>query len=198
MNIIFTTVKYSVSKFNILNYEQDIDWENYLKSIGFQNVLIQNLKKELFYKLNPKAVIITGGGDIYKVKKDYINRVRDYKEKKIIKFCLINKIPIIAICRGFQLIAAEIYKKKLFKIKNHIKKSHQILNKNQKIYVNSFHNYEVRDLPKNFKKIYYCKKGGIELAMSQKPKILLLMFHPERKNKSQNKVNKIIKNFINK
>ena len=115
-----------------------------------------------------------------------------------------KKIPIIAICRGFQLINHLLNKniKDIDKVKNHrnkksfiyIKKKYFIKNK---ILVNSFHNLQIIKLNNKLKKIAETKDGNIEIAFSKKKRILGLMFHPERYNKDQIEVDKIIKKFVN-
>ncbi len=63
--------------------------------------------------------------------------------------------------------------------------------------VNSFHKYAVYKLPNFFNKLVRNKDGSIELAISKNNKILCTMFHPERKNISQKKINKIIFKHLN-
>ena len=50
----------------------------------------------------------------------------------------------------------------------------------------------IKNLPKTFFFVEKCKDKTIEIAYSKKLKILNLMFHPERKNISQNIINKLI------
>ena len=196
MNIVFSTPKYEISKYKVLNYKQEYLWDNYTRTLGYQNIVFSKLNKKLFKILKPKAVIISGGGNIYKLEKNKINKKRDIEEKKIISYCLKKNIPLICVCRGYQLIAADIYKEKLHKIDHHIRRQHFIKNGKKKLKVNSYHNYSILNLPDQFKTIFTCKKGTIELAVSNKPKILLCMFHPERKNSSQKSINRILKEFI--
>ena len=58
-----------------------------------------------------------GGTNIY--------NARDEVELKLIKFCLKNKIPVIGICRGFQLIASYLGAE-IDRIDNHINTVHEI------------------------------------------------------------------------
>ncbi|MFB1006426.1 MAG: gamma-glutamyl-gamma-aminobutyrate hydrolase family protein, partial [Nitrosopumilus sp.] len=46
--------------------------------------------------------------------------------------------------------------------------------------VNSYHNYCVKELPKEYLNISNTKDGSIEIAEHKNKKILCLMFHPER------------------
>ena len=109
--------------------------------------------------------------------------------------------PILAICRGFQLIA-DIHGIKLEKINNHVRKFHSLkigkskFIKDKTLKVNSYHNYCIKNLPKSFVKVSNTKDGSIEIAEHKSKKILCLMFHPERKMKSKKKILKSIKNFF--
>ena len=111
-------------------------------------------------------------------------------------YALKKKIPILAVCYGFQLIA-EFYNSKMIKIKNHVKKKHKLIFKNKKIsdtriYVNSFHNYAVLNLPDFFDEVIRCDDKTIEYAKSNKKNIMCTMFHPERKNSNQLFLKKLI------
>ena len=110
--------------------------------------------------------------------------------------------PIIAICRGFQLVASKT-KSKIAKINNHVKKNHlvNIIKKNKFIrhnsfHTNSFHDFAIKDLDKSFQINGVTKDGSIEIATNLKKKILCLMFHPERKNISKNKIDEVILRFL--
>ena len=55
---------------------------------------------------------------------------------------------------------------------------------------------EISSLNENFKCIGKSKDNSIEIAILKQKKVLCLMFHPERKNKSQKSINKLITNFL--
>ena len=94
------------------------------------------------------------------------------------------------------------YGVKLFKIKNKDRKNHYLkINKSRfikckKLKVNSYHNYAIKNLPKNFSAVSKLSDGTIEIAEHKKKKILCLMFHPERKMPSQKQVIHILQDFI--
>ena len=147
------------------------------------------------------GLILCGGGDIYKIKINKINKIRDKQEKNLIKEFLKKKKKILAICRGFQLIS-DIYGAKIIKIKNHVKKNNtiKILKKNiinaKKINVTCYHNYAINKLSSKFIIIGKTKDKSIEIALNEKDKILGLMFHPERKNISDGLISKFLKGFF--
>ena len=95
-----------------------------------------------------------------------------------------------------------MYKRKLFKVNNHVGKYHQLnlkksrFIKHSKLTVNSYHNYAIKELPKNYINIAKTKDGSIEIAEHKSKKILCLMFHPERNMKSDKLIVEAIQNFF--
>ena len=203
MNI-FVTPKISLDKNSSIIYSLEQNWYKYLKKLGFNLILIPSstVLKNYFLKYKPSGLIISGGGDIYKIKKTKTNLLRDISEKRILNFFQKKKLPILAVCRGFQLICSQ-NRIKLFKIKKHVRSEHLIfLKKNyfnlnySKIRTNSFHNYGVKKLNEKFDIIGYHLDGTIEIAKKKKAKLYLMMFHPERYNFDQTKIDKLIKNIF--
>lgn len=203
MKSITLSPKIIIDKYQKINFQIDQDLNFFLKELGFSlrpivfkrnNVDFKNLE-------NSKGLILAGGGDLYKYKKNKVNKIRDNYEKKLFKYYYKKNKPILAICRGFQLVA-DIYGIKLEKINNHVKKFHLLkigkskFIKDKTLSVNSYHNYCIKDLPKSFIKVSNTKDGSIEIAEHKSKKILCLMFHPERKMKSKKNILKSIKNFF--
>ena len=155
-NILITQGIYKDKKNNFYT-KLDLDWFLYAKKMKFnlQPLPIDfNLKYLKNYKF--KGVIFSGGNDLYRYCKNKENLLRDKLEKKLINFFLKKKIPIMFICRGMQLISS-IYNIKLEKTLNHVTKNQKIILKNKKILnVNSYHNYLIKKIPKNFSVIGTC------------------------------------------
>ena len=197
--LITTNVKFSKKRGFVFSLEKN--WSDYSRKLKF-NLISCNYDKTSFDLIKFKkidGVIFSGGNDLQIFDKKKENIFRDKNEKKIFNLAILHKIPILAVCRGYQLIAS-IFNHKLIYINNHIKKNHTIYISNnsltslKKINVNSFHNYAVINSSKNFEIIGKHKDETIEVIYSKKKNILCLMFHPERKNISQ----KIIDNLISK
>ena len=193
-----------------LNYDKHMSI-NILVKKDLNKYLIDNNYLPVYYyskNLNQKllsecdGLILSGSGNINKVEKNKLNLLRDNFELKLFRYFR-KKKPIIAICRGFQLISSQ-EKVKIIKVKNHVKTIHSIfLNKlryifnQKKLSVNSFHNYGIKDINlKNYDVVGVSKDKFVELAYNRKKRTLGLMFHPERYNVSQIVINKIIKNFL--
>jgi gamma-glutamyl-gamma-aminobutyrate hydrolase PuuD len=193
------TERYKV-KNNKKIYYLEKNWPKFFLKLNSKFFSISNYNN--FKNINNfDCLIISGGGDINNISKNKEDKQRDKFEIKLFNHFLKHNKPIIAICRGFQLIGS-LYKNKLVAIKDHVKKSHKIsLNKNiylrsKNLITNSFHNYAFLKLNKNFKCIGKSKDNSIEIAILKKKKVLCLMFHPERKNINQLLINKLIINFL--
>ena len=141
--------------------------------------------------IKPNGIILSGGSDIGK------NKIRDVSEKLLINISIRKNIPLIGICRGMQLIG-NYFNTKLIKVKNHVNQKHNILSRSKKLKVNSFHNYSLKDCPKNFKILFHSEDGHIEAIHSKNKKIYACMWHPERNKKFEKWDIKIFKSFFNK
>ncbi len=203
MKKIGISLKLETSK-NGVNFQIDKNWFDYFSKfnanlipIGFNK--FNNFKIE---KLNLDGIIISGGGNIFNLEKKKNNFLRDEFETKIIrKFQRENK-PILLVCRGFQLLASN-YGTQLIKVKDHVKSMHKIylsknvfFNKKQTLFINSFHNYGIKKIGNEFEVLGKTKNGSIEFAKVKKQKTYCIMFHPERHNKDQISVNKIIRRIF--
>tara|TARA_B100000787_G_scaffold170093_1_gene163952 strand:- start:3868 stop:4479 length:612 start_codon:yes stop_codon:yes gene_type:complete len=182
------------------SYDVDI-----LEMLNKLNILVKpfNILKKIDHNLlkNSDGLFLMGGGNINKVEKNKINKMRDDYEKKLFKYFVKHKKPIVGICRGFQNIVS-FYGIKLVQVKGHVRTKHHLkINKSRFIKhksldVNSYHNYAVTNLPKNYSAISQLKDGTIEIAEHKTKKILCLMFHPERKMLSQKKILQSLKKFF--
>ena len=158
-----------------------------------------------FNKFNPSGLIITGGGDINSKKRNSLNLLRDLSETIYINFFLKKNLPILSVCRGFQLVCNN-FNIRSFKIKKHVRVSHniKIINKDKilnfkKINTNSYHKYGFFRLNEKFSPLGVCNDNLIEIAKLKNKLMYLIMFHPERYNKDQKKIDIFIKNlFLNK
>ena len=202
MKNILITQSVAYSKKRGFSFLLSKDWHDYAKKINIKLIPYDFIfSKNKIKKLNLNGVIFSGGNDLYKKNKKKENLFRDTKEIILLKYMIKNNYPILAICRGFQLIS-DYYKSELIKKNGHVKVNHILkLNKSKftkkKILrVNSFHNYCITKLPKKFNVISKSSDNTIEAAENISKNILCFMFHPERKNLSQTQINNYIKNFF--
>ena len=200
MHNILITQKVSIDKNGQLNWSLENNWFEYFnkEKINLIPLNFRTDSKEKLLAFKPKGLILSGGNDLYEKNKLKENLIRDKYETKLLNLTIKNKIPILAVCRGFQHVA-KFFRSKIYKTINHVRSTHvlKINNKNygfkiKVLKVNSYHNYSVNQLPKFFDLITRSSDNSIEIAKSTKYKILSFMFHPERKNISQKQINKLV------
>lgn len=200
MKNILITQKVFFDRYKEFNCSLESNWFEFFKNTNVNLIPLnmRNFQKEKITKLKPKGLILSGGNDLYHLKKLKENMIRDKFEEKALTYAMKYKIPILGTCRGFQFIA-NFFGSKILKIFNHVRTNHNLRINNKifgfpirKFIVNSYHNYSVKNLPDHFNKIVKCSDNSIEIAGSDNYKILCLMFHPERFNKSQKQVDKIV------
>jgi len=200
MTIAVTPFVY-INKYNKICYSINKEWSDLAYKINKEIFMLCDLKnfKKIFDKKKIRAVIISGGGDIYKIKKTNINKLRDKFELELADYCFKKEIPIIAVCRGFQLLASE-EGCKLIKTNQNFNKHSLIIkikDKEQKIIVNSYHNYKIFNISSKFKILGKCKDESVEIASHKEKKLMCFMMHPERPGNNKI-ILRIFKNFINK
>ena len=127
MKTLLLSPKISIDKHKKINFHIDQDLSNFLNHLQAKiiPIVLKNYKLDLNSIKSADGLILAGGGDISKKQKTKVNKIRDSYEKKLFKYYYKRNKPILAICRGFQLIV-DIYGIKLEKINNHVKKFHSL------------------------------------------------------------------------
>ena len=179
----------------------------YLNQYDVNPIILPNNTKDIikFYKKNKcTQIILTGGDDISpslynkKGKKLNINFYqRDLNEKILIQHSIEKKIPILGICRGFQIINVCLggkLTKDISKItKSIITKKHKVnfteefikKVKKRSITVNSYHNQGITSsqLAVDLVPLGFSDDGKlVEIYEHEKLPIIGIQWHPERKN----------------
>ena len=178
------------SEKDLINFLLNLNCISYL----VPNSYIKNHKKLNLWlsNINIDALVLSGGNDLGEYKE------RDDLEKYLIQHCIKKSIPILGICRGAQIIG-KFFKNKIVKVENHVgfhrvKTFKNFLNNKL---VNSFHNYGIKKLKKDFEIIAECNKDqSIEAFVHKQKKILGIMWHPERFKKRRKDQERFIKNFL--
>ena len=179
-------------------------WINFFDKNKIKFTIIPNALNYKFNFINKKdikLIILPGGNDLFS--KSYLSKIRLENEFKLIKFGIKNKIPILGVCRGMQVINF-FYKGNQKKINGHMRTRHDIffvdkLFNKKKLNVNSFHSFGI---PKNFLAksllpIGLDKSKNVEIFEHHKKNIFGIMFHPERE-KNYSFLKKLIKKILNK
>ena len=169
-----------------------IDWILYL---GFKPLLISDLKTLNYFvnksSLSIKGIILSGGPNVNK------NSLRYKIQKQLTNISKNKKIPLLGICHGLQFINC-LEGGSLKKINNHVKIDHKIKsNDDYPLKVNSYHQFGIKKLGRNFEIIAYSQDNQIEAIKNKKYNWLGWMWHPERDKKFDKKLVNIAKNLFN-
>lgn len=155
---------------------------NKFTPIIFSNSLykIHNLRKMLI-KLEIKGVILTGG--------DFSKKTDRFKtQKKILEIAKEQKIPVLGICQGMQMISV-FFGGKLKKVKNHVRTFHYLTSTKKNRFpskIKCYYQYALKSCPKNFEITSLSDDKIIESIKHKRLKWEGWMWHPER-NKKFNK-----------
>lgn len=171
----------------------DVRWAKLCEKLNYIPVLLPTCYdfKPYFRSLKIGGIILTGGNDLSLLSPDdELSGKRDAFEKKLIRFGIQKKIPIIGVCRGMQIIA-DYFHGGFKKVLNHTGTKHKLtvsdLSKYKDILkkftsVNSYHNYGIKNLSADFVISAKSEDGIIEAIEHKKYRIFGQMWHPEREN----------------
>ena len=181
----------------------------FLEELGFLCFLVPNNSEKIndYFQMNKfDLFVLTGGNNINPTLYDSKNKINDVFpereeiEYKMIDYAVEKNIPLLGICKGFQLLNVYFGGKLKNEVKNHVAKDHILLSaekllKNKK--ANSFHNLGIlrKDVPNNLHTIAWTKDGIAEAVIHHNYPILGLQWHPERQKKEYDK--EIITKFLN-
>ena len=162
---------------------------NSYSPIILPNLMIKQPKeiiRNFLNKLKPKGIVLSGGNDVDK------KSIRYEMQLLLIKYSHSNKIPLLGICQGMQMMGV-LNNSKLIKIKNHVRKQHKLVNLTKENFpsvVNSYHEYTLKNCPKNFFITTKSSDGNIESIKHNFLPWEGWMWHPER-DKYTNKINNL-------
>ena len=149
-----------------------------------------------FQSLSLNVLILSGGDSIGETPK------RDETEFALLEYALKKRIPIIAICRGMQLVHS-YFGGKIIKGDDeftliHRAQMHEIITEENDVFsINSYHNDLILEdtLHDDLKIIARCTKDfTIEAFMNHR--LIGLMWHPERAMVDSKWSKELIKNFL--
>ena len=153
------------------------------------------VKKQLMLQnylsvIKPNALLFSGGNDIGSYPE------RDATEHYLLNWAKDQRIPVLGICRGMQMMA--IWSKgKLVKVNNHVNTRHQLkICDSDKIWpseVNSYHEWGLIDCPPDFEIKAHTDDGVIEAIQHKELLWEGWMWHPERETPFTDKDNKRLK-----
>ncbi len=148
----------------------------FLLAAGYLPVPLPNVlgdgASEWLTAIQPKAIVLSGGNDIG------LCFTRDATERAILVYAKNNKLPVLGICRGMQMMAhwsgAE-----LKSVTGHIKSRHS-LSGSITGEVNSYHAFSLARCPEGFEVLARSEDGQIEAIRHRWLPWEGWMWHPER------------------
>jgi N5-(cytidine 5'-diphosphoramidyl)-L-glutamine hydrolase len=181
------------------------DWTVFLQSLNLIPVFIPNTLFDIdnFLKtLDLDGIILSGGDNIGDHPK------RDKTENHLIKFAISNKLPLLGVCRGMQVIN-NFFTGEILKSDNnkHVNTSHNVTLSNspfskiiphEEITVNSYHQNLIKSktLGDNLTSFAIDNSDStIEGFFHQLLPIIGIMWHPERNPTKNSKI--ILENTFN-
>ncbi|ELQ2600840.1 gamma-glutamyl-gamma-aminobutyrate hydrolase family protein [Campylobacter coli] len=159
------------------------DWGELFNKDLFKNFTPLPLSYEIDfsrYKDLVKAVILSGGNDLNFLNPNAMSKKRDSYEIQVIETCLKEKIPLLGICRGAQIIA-HYFNSCISLYVNHVSK-HEIFFLEEKFISNSFHNFAIARLGDELEPLCFAKDKTIEAFKHKYENIFGIMWHIERED----------------
>ena len=138
--------------------------------------------------VNPKAIILSGGNDIGS------NVRRDCTEAYLMQYAAEQRLPVIGLCRGMQLMAVWSGAQ-LKTVSNHAATRHH-LHGEISGEVNSFHNYSLANCPVDYDVIARSDDFEIEAIRHREMPWEGWMWHPEREKLPQQRDIVRLKNLL--
>lgn len=127
--------------------------------------------------IKPQALILSGGNDIGGCPD------RDATERHLMAWAEANRIPLLGICRGMQMMAVSAGGR-LERVAGHVRTRHQLATLSGAgafpVTVNSYHEWSIAACPEPFEVIAQSEDGAIEAIRHPHLPWEGWMWHPER------------------
>lgn len=154
------------------------EWTGLAGACGFLPLLLPNhlpAVRELLEDWRPDGIILTGGNDLAAYGGNAPER--DALEQFLIQYSAEEKIPLLGVCRGMQMILNQ-FGAKLRKVEGHVRMEHLLSNGDE---VNSFHSWGAVECQRPLTPEAWSADGVLEAVSHQDfPWIHGIMWHPER------------------
>ena len=158
----------------------DQRWIDFLLQCGVLPTLVPNnihIAKLLIDITNPEGILLTGGNTLAFYGGDAPER--DETELFLLEHSIKNKIPVLGVCRGMQLIQ-HFFGVKLFKISNHIQDDQEITINHSRERVNSYHELGTTGSVSDLMVWAKADDGIVKAIKHLEHSITGIMWHPER------------------
>lgn len=154
------------------------EWAELAQVCGFLPLLLPNCRavvEEMLFALPPDGILLTGGNDLIRCGGDAPER--DEMETMLIQYAIDNRIPLLGVCRGMQLLL-DHFGTPLEEVEGHVRVEHALDHGDR---VNSFHRWGARTCKPPLRAVCRSEDGVVEEIVHQDyPWIHGMMWHPER------------------
>lgn len=158
----------------------DQRWADFLLACSLTGFPVPNtpqLACDLMEAVNPAGLVLTGGNDLADYGGDAPER--DETERRLIDWARRRRLPILAVCRGMQLIA-DTFGASLDRLPGHAATRHQVrIDGGETRDVNSYHTWSIA-VPEGFSSWAVAEDGSVEAMRHDSEAITGILWHPER------------------
>jgi putative glutamine amidotransferase len=158
----------------------DQRWTAFLSACGIFPVLIPNSPAQvdkLVRELPISGVVLTGGNDLAACGGN--TPERDETELKLLRFGIEQKIPVLGVCRGMQLIQ-HYFGVQLSPVDGHVTDVQEVMVSGASRTVNSYHRYGTTHTVADLEVCAVAEDGVIKAVRHRVHNVYGLMWHPER------------------
>ena len=158
----------------------DQRWLSFIEACGYIPLLIPNnpqLALKMVQSVPIEGLLLTGGNNLVTFNGDAPER--DETEHKLIDYCQDLGLPVLGVCRGMQIIQ-EREGITLKKLDGHVAVEHVVSWNNERILVNSYHNFGTTETVDSLVVKAQADDGIIEAVQHARFSIFGIMWHPER------------------
>lgn len=154
------------------------EWAELSETCGFLPLLLPNrlsAAQELMEVWEPDGILLTGGNDLSAYGGS--TPERDETERFLIQYAVDQKIPLLGVCRGMQMVL-DYFGTTLQRVEGHIRVEHPLTNGDT---VNSFHSWGAVECQEPMVPEARSEDGVLEAVRHRDyPWIRGIMWHPER------------------
>jgi putative glutamine amidotransferase len=174
----------------------DQAWYRFIEDCGFLPAPAPNrpdIAEALAERLNPAAMILTGGNDLAAYGGDAPER--DATEKRLLEYAMAKGIPVLGVCRGMQFLHC-YFGGTLQQADGHVGVFHRLMFEDGETEVNSYHRFVARKPAEPFLSLAVSEDGTMEAMRHKSQNILGIMWHPERERESHPRDIGVLQNLI--
>lgn len=154
------------------------EWSELAAACGILLIAVPNrlaAVEQMLIELKPDGILLTGGNDLAAYGGNAPER--DAVERCLIQYALKTSIPLLAVCRGMQMLL-DYFGVPLKRVEGHVRTYHCLNNGKS---VNSFHQWAAADCPAPIQIIARSEDGiAEEMTHDLYPNLHGIMWHPER------------------